>query len=277
MVQRDPLGAYGLRLEGLDGAAELLSRADPSWPTVTVESRIGPVDDAADMLSERSASLRLRTGGRVLIDRGKSHATISTPRRLEAFEIVHPYLAPIAGVMSYWLGRESFHGGAVQVGDVAWGVLGDRDSGKSTLLAWLALHGIGVVADDQLVVERDVCFVGPRTIDLRRSAAERLGGAAELGVVGARERWRVVLGELPAQLPLAGWCCLEWAESVEVTRVSGAKRLELLGLHRGVLVPPRDPALLLELAALPLFVLRRPRRWESLGECGDALLELARG
>jgi hypothetical protein len=256
------LGAYGLWLEGLDGAASLLSEADPSWPRLLVETRLGPIDDDPDEVGPNHASLRLRTGGRIFLDRPDGLATISTPNPLEAFEIVHPYLAPAAAVMSYWLGRESFHGGAIQVGDVAWGVIGDRDSGKSTLLAHF--------------VEQNVCFAGPRSVDLRRSAAEHMGGAEELGVVGARERWRVQLDPVPPQLRLAGWIFLEWGE-LGITPVIGARRLELLGQHRGLLIPPGDPSLLLDLTALPSFVLSRPRRWDSLTQCADLLLGHIRG
>ncbi len=207
------------------------------------------------------------------MSRSEGHATISTARALKQFEIVHPYLARGCGDgLLVWQGELSR--GAVQVGDAAWGVVGDRDSGKSTLFAHLALAGGGVVADDQLVVEGDTCFVGPRSVDLRRSAAERLGGAA-LGVVGARERWRVQLGAVPSQLRLAGWFFLEWGDALDLTPVVGAQRLERLGRHRGLLIPPRDPSLLLDLARLPSFVLRRPRRWESLPDCADLLVQRA--
>lgn len=271
---QQPLGAYGLRLEGLDGAAHLLAHAEPSWPRLRVEARLGPIDEGPEEVEDNHASLRLRNGGQVVVSRTEGHAIISTARTLKQFEIVHPYLAPVAAVMAYWFGRESFHGGAVQVGDAAWGVVGDRDSGKSTLLAHLALGGGAVVADDQLVVEGDTCFVGPRSVDLRRSAAERLGGAA-LGVVGARERWRVQLGAVPSQLRLAGWFFLEWGDALDLTPVVGAQRLERLVRHRGLLIPPRDPSLLLDLARLPSFVLRRPRRWESLADCAELLVQRA--
>ena len=271
---QQPLGAYGLRLEGLDGAAHLLADAEPTWPRLRIEARLGPIEEGPEEVGDNHASFRLRTGGRVLVSRPDGRAIISTARALSQSEIVHPYLAPVAAVMAYWFGRESFHGGALQVGDAAWGVIGDRDSGKSTLLAHVAIGGGGVVADDQLVVEGDTCFAGPRSVDLRRSAAAKLGGAA-LGVVGARERWRVQLGAVPSKLRLAGWFFLEWGDALDLTPVVGAQRLDRLARHRGLRIPPRDPSLLLDLAELPSFVLRRPRRWESLADCADLLAQRA--
>jgi hypothetical protein len=266
-----PLGAYGLRLEGLDAAARLLSGAEPSWPRLLVEARAEPMTEGPDELTPDHASFRLRTGGRVDVDRDEGRAVISTSRPLGALEIVHPYLAPIAAVMAYWLGRESFHGGAARFGDAAWGILGERDSGKSTLLAQLGRSGTDVISDDQLVVEDEVCFAGPRSIDLRRGAAERFEETDELGVVGARERWRVQLGPVPTQLRLGGWIYLEWGDELALVEVSGSQRLELLGRHRGLTIPSRDPSRLLDLAALPSFVLRRPKEWSSLAPGADLL------
>lgn len=270
-----PLGAYGLRLEGVDGAEELLCQADPAWPRLLIETHRGGSDDDPDEVGPDHASLRLRTGGRVLLDRVAGRALIRTPRELRSFEIVHPYLAPAAAVMAYWFGRESFHGGAVAVDDFAWGILGDREAGKSTLLAELAVRGAPVLSDDQLVADEERCFAGPRSVDLREAAGLRLGTAEELGLVGARERWRLALGPVPPELPLAGWFYLDWGDSVDVTPLSGAARVERLARHRGLNVPPRDPQLLLALAALPSFVLTRPKDWGALGEGADRLLDAA--
>lgn len=270
------LGAYGLRLYGLEEAAELLAPADPGWPALNVETRRGAVDAGHDLVGPDHASLRLRTGGRVEVERRTGEAVIRTPRELRPAEIVHPYLAPIAAVMAYWWGRESFHGGAVCIGEGAWGILGERGAGKSTLLAQLASTGTPVLSDDQLVVDDVRCFAGPRSVDLRREAATRLSGADELGVVGARERWRLHLGRVSPDVRLDGWFYLEWGETVSVTPVFGAERVARLGRHRGLRIPPRDPAKLLSLAARPSYVLTRPRRWDALAECAHRLTDAAR-
>ena len=150
--------------------------------------------------------------------------------------LVHPYLAPAAAVIARWLGREPFHAGAFALDGGAWGVLGEREAGKSSLLAWLSLQGRSVVCDDMLVVAGDTVFAGPRSVDLRRETAVRLGAGEELGMIGARERWRVGLPPIEPEVPLAGWVFLEWGDEVSghagrAGRAAGA-----------VAPPPRRPA-----------------------------------
>ena len=52
--------------------------------------------------------------------------------------LVHPVLATVGAVFAWWRGDVVFHGGAVVIGDGAWGLLGERGTGKSSLLAGLA-------------------------------------------------------------------------------------------------------------------------------------------
>ncbi len=59
---QQPLGAYGLRLAGLDGAAYLLAPAEESWPRLTIEARLGPIDEGPEEVGDNQASIRLRTG-----------------------------------------------------------------------------------------------------------------------------------------------------------------------------------------------------------------------
>ncbi len=68
------------------------------------------------------------------------------------------------------MGRRSFHTGAFVASGGAWGILGGRDDGKSTMLAWLAVHGHEIVCDDVLIVGQGDALAGPRCIDLRQSA-----------------------------------------------------------------------------------------------------------
>ena len=137
--------------------------------------------------------------------------------------------------MSRWLGREGFHGGGIVVDGGVWAVLGDKTAGKSTTLAWLARAGVGVVSDDVLIVDGETVLAGPRSIDLREEAAERLGTGELIGRVGARDRWRVTLAPIAAELPLRGWITLEWGEAVAVEPIRGAERL------RALLPAPRRP------------------------------------
>jgi hypothetical protein len=270
-------GAYGLRLEGVDGAEELLVEAQPDWPRVELAWRTGDTSLEHEEVSHDRASLRLRTGGRIELDRQAGRADYVVPRPLSAEELVHPYLAPVAAVMAHWLGRESVHAGAFAGPDGVWGVVGERESGKSSTLARLALDDVPIVCDDLLVLEGTSVFAGPRAIDLREEPAELLGVGSSIGLAGARERWRVRLGPVPGGLELRGWIHLAWGDRVEAVPVTGGERVRRLHGQRAARLPPPAPEVLLDLASLPSWELRRPRRWDSLGEAADCLRGLAGG
>lgn len=220
------------------------------------------------------AVLRPRSGGWITIDRHAGRATFSLRERPSALALVHPHLASVAVVSANWLGRESFHAGGFLLDGQAWGVLGERDAGKSTFLALLALTGIRVLCDDVLIVEKKTAFAGPRSIDLRASAARHLGVGEPLGVLGTRERWRLQLEPVAAEVPLAGWVSLCWDERAEVRRPRGADRLRMLGSHRGSTLYPPRPAGLIDLSGLPFLQLRRPRRWDLAEEAVHRLLDV---
>src|ERR1700727_1316299 len=97
-----------------------------------------------------------------------------------------------------------------------------------------ALHraGVPIVCDDVLIIDGDVAFAGPRSIDLRADSAERFGLGEPLGVLGDRERWRVALAPVAPALPFRGWVRLAWGETVEVRGVPGSDRLSELLRHR---------------------------------------------
>jgi hypothetical protein len=136
----------------------------------------------------------------------------------------------------------------------------------------LALEGQPIFSDDTLVLEGSAAFAGPRTIDLRADAARELGVGVGLGVVGARERWRLELPPVAGRLPLRGFVRLRWADSVAITPVAARDRLRELGSHRVVRLPPRDPGRLLGLAALPMLTLNRPRDWRAGSHAVRSLL-----
>jgi hypothetical protein len=273
-IEATSRGAYGLRLEGAEEAADLLVEAAPDWPAVALAWRLGDGALEQPLVTPVNARLRLQTGGRIEIDREEGRAEFVVSRPLSAQELVHPYLVPVAAVMAHWYGRESVHAGAFVGGDGVWGVVGDRESGKSSTLARLALDGVGVVSDDLLVLEGLSALAGPRSIDLREGPAARLGVGASIGVAGARERWRLPIGPLDGALQLRGWIHLAWGPRVEAVPLRGGDRVARLFSQRPGGLPSLAPEVLLELAALPSFELRRPRVWESLGEAADCLREL---
>ncbi len=271
----EPIGAYGLRLEGVEGSHSLLVPADPQWPRFHIRSEVhAPPWRDSDVVTGSAAVLRLQTGGEIRIEREPGLVVFRMRRPLSESELIHPYLAPVAAVAAYWFDRESFHAGAFVVDSGAWGVLGEREAGKSTLLASLALRGIAILTDDMLIMDGNVAFPAPRSIDLRPSAARHFGVGEPLGIVGMRERWRLRLAPMVKSAPLRGWIFLSWGDRVETLEVVPHERVARLGAQRGLRMAPRDPARLLDLAALPAWELRRPSHWDRLDTATDALLEL---
>ena len=268
-------GAYGLRLSGLEEAAELLVPVAETAPAYEVGSEVGTPAPEPEFVDDDRAELLLRSGGRILIDRTAGQVSFVIPHEVRPDELVHPYLAPAAAVIGRWLGRESVHAGAFAIDGRVWGVVGEREAGKSSTLAWLALAGIDVLCDDMLIVDGRTPFRGPRSIDLRADAAERFEAGEAIGVTGARERWRLQLDQAPDGHTLAGWILLAWSEEIAVRALGAAERLQRLVPQRGVRLEPTRVEALLDLASLPTFEVSRPRSWESLPEAGKRLIELA--
>jgi hypothetical protein len=268
-------GAYGFRFLGLDEAAPLLNEVPADWPTVEVRQETGPADASELRVGSEDADLALITGGRVLISRRPPAAVFSVPEPLTVEEMVHPYLAPVGSVLALWRGWLPFHSSAIVVAGRAWGIVGGREVGKSTLAASFAVRDLPVVTDDVLVVGEDrFVYAGPRTLDLRRSAASHLGLGHDLGVVGMRERWRLGLTAVPDSVPLGGWVFLAWGDEVKVERCGVANRLRCLAESRSVGGPGTDPQQLLRLTGLPAFDYVRPRDWDISEKSVDRLIEV---
>lgn len=259
-------------------AGALLGDLPPDAPSLALQRRsttdAGPSEGR---LKGDHLTLPLRTGGWVELARAPLEATFHLPAQPDDATLIHPYLAPVAALAARWLDRESFHAGAVVLDGGAWAVVGDKGAGKSSTLAHLALAGHSVLTDDMLIVAGGEALAGPRCIDLRAEPARRFGTGSPLGVVGQRERWRMPLGPAPPRVPLRGWILLEWDEQVVVRPVEGADRLVALAPQRAVSLPPRDPAVLLELSALPVLRLCRPQRWDALPEAAERLLDAIAG
>jgi hypothetical protein len=275
--QRSRLGAYGFGLDGLPGATELLVDAPEHWPSLSLERVSGAAPFTGEWVDDEHARLGLTGGGIADLHRVAGRADLQIPPETEDGAIVHPYLAPVALVWSRWLGREGFHGGGIVADGGVWAILGEKTAGKSTTLAWLARSGVPVFSDDVLIVDGELALAGPRSVDLRDEAAARLGIGELIGRVGIRDRWRVTLDPVPAELPLRGWVTLEWGERVAVEPIRGAERLRALLPHRGVFLAPAVPAALVHFSALPHLRLVRPRDWEALPEAADRLLAAVAG
>lgn len=266
-------GAYGFRILGVETPPSELIKAPPHWPSIELRVCVSAEPpEGAEYLDSDSANLRVRSGGSVVIERAAERATFRLAAAPTASALLHPHLAAVAAVGSYWMRRDSFHAGAFVAGGAVWGLLGEKGFGKSSTLAGLAGHGIPIVCDDVLVLEGDTAFAGPRSIDLRADAAAKLGAGEALGVIGERERWRVGLDTIEPELPFRGWVALRWSEEVQVREVRGSERLRELFGSRALQVPPPDPAALIDYAGRPFLELSRPRAWSSMQDVLECLL-----
>lgn len=278
--QSGGLGCYGLALQGVDQAADLLRSVPSDAPALRVVLADAPSPGLPPTAEQErfgpdAARFHLPGGGHVEVDRTTSTATFSFPNLgpVDHHHLVHPFMATSCATVSRWHGRDVFHAGSFVVDGQAWGVLGDKGRGKSTLMAWLASRDVPVLADDLLVLDGERVLRGPRCLDLRTDAALALGVGEDLGVVGARARARVPLSEAPPSAPLAGWVLPEWGEKVACQAVPVAERLARLHGNQALRVPTADAARFFRYAGLPTLALSRPRDWRTADAAGDALLD----
>lgn len=291
-------GSYGLQLVGEGDIARALSdaghwmvRPDPSWPRWRVESALVPArtgdseewtDGAGaprtDELTEDRARIATSTnGGWIDLDRHEQRTRFCMSEPLTAAALVHPLLTSTAAIAAHWFGRTPFHAGGFVVEGRAWGVLGGREMGKSSLLMGLHMTGVNIVSDDLMVVDEGRVYAGPRCLDLRQAAADRFGTGRPLGRVGRRDRWRVDLPSVPGDLPLSGWVVLGWSESFAIQPMAVSERLAALAMNRAVIARGTVPRKLLDAVAMPVFLFSRPRDWSRLGEGVERLLSALEG
>jgi len=252
------LGAYGLRLSGDAPRSALLASVAENAPEIVITRRVGTIE-VTNTVDEEAATVPLLDGGGLELSRKARSAWLTTRQAITDDELAHPYLAPIAAVHSHWLGRAAFHAGAIVVAGRAWGVIGERQAGKSTLLAAIASEGGVVLSDDLLVMEGGNVFCGPRTLDLREEAARWFGGTRSLGMAGARERWRLDLGPAPEAAPLAGWIVPGWSADIMVERQPGAAAAHHIAPARSVTGLAIEPQVFLAAAAHPAVAFNRPK------------------
>jgi hypothetical protein len=266
-------GAYGFRIRGVEVPPSHLVKAPAHWPSIELRVRTSvTAAPTAEYLDGDTANLNVRSGGSVFIDRIGQRATFTLSARPPAAALLHPHLAAVAAVNSFWCGRDSFHAGAFVADGGVWGLLGEKGFGKSSTLGALAGLGVSIVCDDVLVLDAGTAFAGPRSIDLRADAAERLGTGQRLGMIGERERWRMELGMIEPELPFRGWVALRWSGELSVRELRGSDRLRQLLRHRALRVPPPDRSALIDYAARPFLEFSRPHGWSSMESGLERLL-----
>lgn len=266
-------GAYGFRWLGLPDEG-LITPAPLHWPEAKVTMKQGPEQVPRGFeMNERRASISLLGGGLMEARRAPLEATYLVADSVARDELIHPYLAPAAGVFASWLGYESFHAGGLVVDGGVWGVLGDKEKGKSSLLAWFAQDGQEVFTDDLLIVSGTMALAGPRCIDLRPEAAQMLEGRDPTSLVRGGTRDRLFLNSVESELEMRGWLYLEWGSRIEIEPVAPSERLSKLAGFRGLPRVPTDPSGYLRLGVLPAFEVSRPRRWEVMPELMGTLTD----
>jgi hypothetical protein len=275
----DNEGAYGFRLEypsWAEGVPDLVDVGSDA-PTITFRWRDACTAVTHDHANHETAALGARGGSSFYADRNAASVTFDIPGRPDPDALIHPLgTAPLA-VFARWRGDVTLHAGGFASNRGAWMVGGRREAGKSTTLAALATRGYPIIADDLFAVQDRMVWCGPRCIDLRPDAAERFPEARDLGGVGTRPRFRLLSAAAPPTLPLRGLFLLEWHERpmVDVLPMHAAARLAWLhSLDYIGLMGPLPPLQILDLAALPAWIVRRPRDWRATDDAIDIMLRL---
>lgn len=269
-------GAYGLRLDGLAGSESAL--ASPlDWPLATVRQRPRTDDRDTPRVTADSVEVPLIEDGWLSVDRSGMTATYSVRSPLSDEDLLHPYLAAAAAWFSHWLGRETFHGGAVVVGGHAYALVGEKEAGKSSLLAWFSQRGVEVVTDDLLVLEGELLFTGPRCIDLRSESVLGRDEIERFATVRGGTRHRVALPQTSHSWPFGGWILLDWGTETSMRKVAPRDRLARLAAHRVLRVPPSSPGYLLRLATLPMWELTRVKEWGTMDGVADLVSSTVAG
>jgi hypothetical protein len=240
------------------------------WPSVRIvhdRSRRPPGETS---FGPDRAVVELGGGEGVLLDRQSASATFVGGAPADDGRLIHPLLATVGAIFAWWRGQAVFHGGAFMTDGGAWAILGRRGSGKSSVLAGLAVAGVDVIADDVVVVSDRLVLTGPRCVDLRDEAARLLELDESTDVVRAGQRRRLRLGPMRPEVRLRGWIFLSWGPEVMLHRLDAAARLQ--GLASNLVGHPATG--LLELGSLPAWRLTRPREWESFQPTVERLLRI---
>jgi hypothetical protein len=239
--------AFGFRIEGTPGLPWLAAHGAAHWPVLRFERD--------PELSEG-----------VVVDTDTLRARV--PGSCSDEELLHPSLALAALDMAPARGVDAMHAGALLGPEGAWAMVGTKEAGKSTLLGHFAAAGAEVLTDDVLVLDGCRCLAGPRFVDLRPTAAARMRGTI-LARGGTRRR--LPLPPAPAEVELAGFVYLAWGADLALEPLPAPERLKRLADRRAEDRWPAEPSLLLDLAALPAYELRRPKRWDALEASEKAL------
>jgi hypothetical protein len=124
------------------------------------------------------------------------------------------------------------HASAVAHGGEVFAFTGPGGSGKSTLVAALANHGLPMFSDDTLVLDlsdpdRIICLPGHKRLKLRPEAVELTGAEPQEKVSTTVDKFyaRPAAGDFSAALPLGQLIFLEEGPETAIEWITGAERL----------------------------------------------------
>jgi hypothetical protein len=247
-------------------------------PSVSLECRHATVLVNRNRRSADVVTAGARGTSLLEVRRDPPAITLEFPEPTSPEALVHPLLTPPISILARWRGDLTLHAGCFHAGERAWGVVGTKEAGKSTMLANLAARGLPLMADDLLVLDEGVVRAGPSCIDLRPDVAARMPGARSLGEIGDRPRYRLTTPAAPSRARLAGFFLLGWCEGEEarLTPVPAAEALRVVYEQEYIgLMGPADPVKILDLLQVPMWRVERPRDWRFTEETLDLMLEVA--
>lgn len=274
------LGAYGFRLVPEQPYVELpdLVPVQGDAPPVRVAWHGGKVEHEHLEVDETRVEISVPDWINLRVVREPADVVGTVPRAPTPGAVVHPLLTLPLALLAHWRGCITLHGGAFLAAERAWVVLGEREAGKSTLLATLATKGTPVIADDLVVVLDGEVLAGPRCVDLRPDTVARFPAARSIGVVAGRHRFRLTTPPGPERVRLGGFIVLEWMDTGEPRIERLAVPEQLAAIHAGhyaqVLGPP-EPEQALALLDAPIWRVRRDRGWAGARAALEAVLALA--
>lgn len=269
-------GAYGFRLVPRH-ESELpdLSPLDGDATNVSLDWRRASVLVERNRVDADCVSVGTRGSSLLEVRREPPSIVLELPEETTPAALVHPVLTVPISILARWRGDLTLHAGAFYANGRAWGVVGEREAGKSTTLAMLAERGCPLLADDLLVLDGGVVRAGPACIDLRPDAAKRMADARYIGEIGGRDRYRLTAPPGPARAPLGGFFLLGWDEEAGVTveRVPTGEALRVVYAQEYIgLMGPGDPRKIVDLLGTPMWRVRRPPSWARGEETIEAIL-----
>jgi hypothetical protein len=247
-------------------------------PSVTVDVRLASIVTSEERVEDDRVALLTRGGTGILVRRDPPEIAILAPLEISPEALVHPVLTVPLSILARWRGDVALHGGGFHHADAAWGVIGERTAGKSSMLGLLGDRGVPIVADDLLVIDDGWVRAGPACVDLRPDVAPYMPAARDLGVVGSRPRHRLATPPAPGRSRLGGIFVLEWHDDPEpaLTVMPMAERLQRLYKHESIaLMGFAPPGKVLELLGVPMWRFARRRDWAATDAAVAGLLEAA--